>query len=973
MNEELFVKETKKRNKLEENIQTTSDNDTINYTDIWELNYNIEHNTFSQELPSLFSETEDENENDENDQDKTIVPDQSLNNSVTTKRSHYKVINNNKNKKQKISTNNKDIDSENENENENENEINKENDENEIEVTSSSPINNTSYITISESQKINENNQKEDNNHIFNNFKKRYKRDDYLYTLYDSDDEEDKSLLEKIFKSDKYEKIKNYLSSYHMVDILNAIEKKDTKKKFNDHNSHQFYIVYLIDIYHITNYDMEIGNDIIQGFKNDIKKYFECATLSLLESHLFKENINLINLKKKLSMNIRFKNIPSTDISIISNLKNTLNKCFFHNFSIIHEDTFYNIKGIITALYLPEYFVQYHTFICENPLCKRYKERKILHQNYNYSFTSNGIEVQPNVVDKNFINNNICTYCKRQRSEIIEERIGTLIQKGMLTVLEKNGCYFNTCTIFIEGEDLINSIFIGDIVNIIGILERQKNSTTKGKPKLFYNDYYIKVNNMWSCSFVIETYHKLYIETLLINTLKTNQELVEHHINQSYIPKSISFFLKLNLSSFAFTQRLIDCFCEDIVPSSMLRKTKLMILLSLVSTPSDPKSSFHYLIEWEKNSFEATNEKIHLMFVMDDYYPLFLRLIESSQKMRRNHNLVMEDNKYKPLINISSTTDKHIKSPSFIDGGNLCYAKDGILKIPFSNLTPKEIKHVISVMDTQVNIPLQGSQIECLVPFINTTIVWGLYDLQYLNIKNKKGKNNIKYIKDSITNNTDLFSQMFNSFNLYSYMKVKPDKKYDKLFCEDLIESMCVMEKENDDNDNDDNEQENIKIPDINREDFIFYINTVSNIDVEISNECNKLLKDYCHIYRKKINLTIEISSTVYILQKLINIAMCHSRLCFRNIATIDDALVAIIIFEESVATLEKNSTLLIFKSLPNDMDNFSNFGSLTLEERISCYKNRKKNLAEFNKIVKNDDEIIGKVYEKLNEIFTNN
>lgn len=29
-----------------------------------------------------------------------------------------------------------------------------------------------------------------------------------------------------------------------------------------------------------------------------------------------------------------------------------------------------------------------------------------------------------------------------------------VIQKGMLSILEKNGCYFNTCTIFIEGEKI---------------------------------------------------------------------------------------------------------------------------------------------------------------------------------------------------------------------------------------------------------------------------------------------------------------------------------------------------------------------------------------------------------------------------------------------------------------------------------------------------------------------------------------
>jgi len=55
--------------------------------------------------------------------------------------------------------------------------------------------------------------------------------------------------------------------------------------------------------------------------------------------------------------------------------------------------------------------------------------------------------------------------------------------------------------------------------------------------------------------------------------------------------------------------------------------------------------------------------------------------------------------------------------------------------------------------------------------------------------------------------------------------------------------------------------------------------------------------------------------------------------------------LVAIIIYEESVAALEKSSSLLSFKSLPNDLDNFSSYGTLKIEERISCYKKSKLKL----------------------------
>jgi len=48
-------------------------------------------------------------------------------------------------------------------------------------------------------------------------------------------------------------------------------------------------------------------------------------------------------------------------------------------------------------------------------------------------------------------------------------------------------------------------------------------------------------------------------------------------------------------------------------------------------------------------------------------------------------------------------------------------------------------------------------------------------------------------------------------------------------------------------------------------------------------------------------------------------------------------------IYEESIAVVEKSSSLLAFNSLPNDFENFTSYGSLTLPERVSCYQQSKK------------------------------
>jgi len=89
--------------------------------------------------------------------------------------------------------------------------------------------------------------------------------------------------------------------------------------------------------------------------------------------------------------------------------------------------------------------------------------------------------------------------------------------------------------VLFSGEDLVNSAFVGDIINIIGILERQHNSIRRVSmylklkikiiiihksiviinisllfkgPKLFYNDFYIRV------SIINLIYFKNYIELI---------------------------------------------------------------------------------------------------------------------------------------------------------------------------------------------------------------------------------------------------------------------------------------------------------------------------------------------------------------------------------------------------------------------------------------------------------------------------
>jgi len=48
------------------------------------------------------------------------------------------------------------------------------------------------------------------------------------------------------------------------------------------------------------------------------------------------------------------------------------------------------------------------------------------------------------------------------------------------------------------------------------------------------------------------------------------------------------------------------------------------------------------------------------------------------------------------LLYIDAINLEEILIFKYLTGGNICYAKDGILRVPFSSLSPKEVKHIIS-------------------------------------------------------------------------------------------------------------------------------------------------------------------------------------------------------------------------------------------------------------------------------------
>ncbi|KAF9167952.1 hypothetical protein BGX20_011453 [Mortierella sp. AD010] len=104
--------------------------------------------------------------------------------------------------------------------------------------------------------------------------------------------------------------------------------------------------------------------------------------------------------------------------------------------------------------------------------------------------------------------------------------------------------------------------------------------------------------------------------------------------------------------------------------------------------------------------------------------------------------------------------------------------------------------------------------------------------------------------------------------------------------------------------------------------DFSTYAYHASRIQVRMSFECEQLLKSYFQTMRKKgSGLDTNEMSSISVMSTLLKLAICNAKLCFRSIATRDDALISVMLVEETMAA-RFGTSCLGFVPLPDGKDN---------------------------------------------------
>ncbi|KAJ3038015.1 Minichromosome maintenance domain-containing protein 2 [Rhizophlyctis rosea] len=108
----------------------------------------------------------------------------------------------------------------------------------------------------------------------------------------------------------------------------------------------------------------------------------------------------------------------------------------------------------------------------------------------------------------------------------------------------------------------------------------------------------------------------------------------------------------------------------------------------------------------------------------------------------------------------------------------------------------------------------------------------------------------------------------------------------------------------------------------LSHEDFMQFIYVASNIDVQMTSECQSFLRMYFAALRRLVgSISLGHESMFATMETLIRIATSHAKLCLRDKALVDDALISVMLVEESMS-LAYNVSILGFKSLPQDQEN---------------------------------------------------
>ncbi|KAH6581985.1 hypothetical protein BASA61_008732 [Batrachochytrium salamandrivorans] len=321
---------------------------------------------------------------------------------------------------------------------------------------------------------------------------------------------------------------------------------------------------------------------------------------------------------------------------------------------------------------------------------------------------------------------------------------------------------------------------------------------------------------------------------------------------------------------------------DPLLHSDIWRKLKLSLLLSLVSSNS------------ENDHVESVldNKPLHILIVTDGNSPLIDRVLRHIGSLKRN-----SEPKMKLPLQLSTGSQF-----PYIQAGSSSCSKNDVLYVNMENILQSEILDLENYISQPrlVSIIKDGRSVSAL----SKSAVWVVASTYLPTIfqqtkppHSSSAMTNIQKVAKSG------FVNIIRQMDIVINLKSSCNAFVEKLLIERLLE---------------------IELGSVHSSTHFSksvseMLDQASSIKVELSLDCQKFISKYVTVSRKMF--PDESISVVCAVKRLSRIAAAHARLCFHSEALVEDGVVAVMLIEESLAVLS-DSSVLGFKSLPQDMEN---------------------------------------------------
>lgn len=344
------------------------------------------------------------------------------------------------------------------------------------------------------------------------------------------------------------------------------------------------------------------------------------------------------------------------------------------------------------------------------------------------------------------------------------------------------------------------------------------------------------------------------------------------------IPMSIKeLYEGRKCSPWSFVLSLSFFFADQVCPPGTYLRLKMYILLSLVSQRNHQKSKYSH--------------PLHLLAVGDDTN-LIHKLYLYGQKFTTRSCVHSSRDHMTGKV----TCDKYESAPYYIEGGSFHMAKNGVCYLGNLNKYKKSVKEQIQTAIGQnkftlgISSKLTGGLPQQLEETLSCD-VWG-----YTDTHPQRRNNNDLFLGQDVN---DVSKRLFDCFSVVHYVDSGPANINEAVSIQCAHHEMTSAMGEN---------QQSI----ISDNDFHLFLKYVSGLCPTMTSKCENLIHGYYLASRKARTSDSNSMVPVSTLQTLYSLAVSHAKLSLRQEVSVDDGLMAIWVYEESLTSRLGHSILSV-------------------------------------------------------------